>query len=87
MPRSAAGGSPGDQGETMHVNKVIFFVITIFAAIVIAPLVGGAAAVIGALAGMQGPPLVVLFGSATTASFAAILALASLAANLFFKNS
>lgn len=71
----------------MYANKVIFFAITIFAAIVISPLVGGAALVIGALVGMQGPPLVVLFGSATTATFVAILALASLAANLFFKNS
>jgi hypothetical protein len=68
----------------VYANKIAFFIITALTAITISPLVGGAAAVIGALAGMQGPSLVVLFGSASTAAFAAILALAGLAAGLFF---
>lgn len=67
----------------MRANKIFFFVITALTAIVISPLVGGGVAVIGALAGMEGASLVVLFGSATAATFAAILALAS----LFFSSS
>ncbi|MDQ2879714.1 MAG: hypothetical protein M3Y48_00185 [Actinomycetota bacterium] len=67
----------------MRTNKIVFFAITALTAIVISPLVGGGVAVIGALAGVAGTSLVVLFGSAATATFAAILALANLAANLF----
>lgn len=67
----------------MRTNKIVFFAITALTAIVISPLVGGGTAVIGALAGAEGTSLIVLFGSAATATFAAILALANLAADLF----
>lgn len=66
-------------------NKIVFFVVATLVAFVLPPIVGAAAAVIGSLAGMNGAALIVLFGSAAAATFGAVLALAGLAADLFFN--
>lgn len=65
--------------------KVIFFVFTLFAAVVLAGLVAGGAAAVGHLAGMHGAGLVTLAGGAFVATFGAVLAVANIAAGLFFS--
>ena len=65
-------------------DKVIFFALVAFAAIMIPPIVGLGAAAIGHLVGMDGPALVTLVGSAVTATFGGVIALANLLAKLLF---
>ncbi len=65
-------------------DKIIFFVMVVFAAITISPTVGIATAAIGHMVGLTGAALLVLVGSAATAAFGAILALATLLASLLF---
>lgn len=66
-------------------TKLFFFLLIALAAIVVSPLVGGMAVAVGALAGMDSASLLILFGSATGGVFAALMALAALAASLFFS--
>ena len=68
-------------------DKVFFFLFTALVAVTVSPIVGGLAVLVGYLAGMQGDELVVLFGSAVAGVFASVLALAGLAAGLFFTGS
>jgi hypothetical protein len=65
-------------------DKVLFLLFTLLAAITVAPIAGGLAVGVGYLAGMRDDTLVILFGSATGGMFSAIMALAGLAASLFF---
>lgn len=66
-------------------TKLFIFLLIALAAIVVSPLVGGMAVAVGALAGMDPAGLLILFGSATGGVFAALMALAALAASLFFS--
>jgi len=66
-------------------DKLVFFLFFTIAGITVSPIIGGLAAVVGHAIGMANGQLLVLFGSTTAGVFAAVMALAALAARLFFK--
>jgi len=68
-------------------DKVFFFLFTALAGITISPIAGAFSVLIGQLAGMTGNELVVIFGSTAIGVFASLMALAGLAAGLFFTGS
>jgi hypothetical protein len=66
-------------------NKIIFFVMAITIAILLSAIAAAGALGICYLAGLSGPALVAACGTTAAAVFGGVLALASLAAKLFFS--
>ena len=66
-------------------EKLIFFSFVVLAAITIPAITAGAALLVGQLVGMADDGLLLLVGSAATATFTGVLALAALAAMLMFS--
>jgi hypothetical protein len=65
-------------------NKLIFFVLVTIVALFLSAIGGAGAVAVCHLAGLTGSVLVVVCGGAGAAVFTGIIALASLAAKLFF---
>jgi hypothetical protein len=69
------------------IAKVIFLVVAASAALLSAVAAGGIITVAGYLAGMPSGSLIVVFATTSVAVFGAVIALVSVAANLFFPGS
>ena len=66
-------------------NKIMFLAVATVAALLFAPIAGAISAAVCYLAGMGKAGIVVVFGTAAVATFGAVMTLAGLAANLFFR--